>query len=325
MRDWLFPLAGFSSATILLILQGSLPAGPPSDPPPTAPAPRERPDGVLPGRPRVAERPATEDDLIRAILAAKDPSGAAGDYRSLFKLVGNDGLPRLQVHVSDTIAIQAAWMQVELTVPPEEPGRVVRPDREKLAWFLGFLEGRARVHPPKWWTEAILDARANRRGNVYAGGLNIPAHRRAGDPVPEKGPPKATIERREGRLVVHLGKESAGLPGDFPEKVRKPEVFDDVRALFTPTRCYVAIHEDVGYAYRLGCVERSPSRVRWASDVWGSWWGAATGMHRQWVEIVEQGGLVVVFGVASVGFHVEAFRADDGANLFRFSNSYTPW
>ena len=60
------------------------------------------------------------------------------------------------------------------------------------------------------------------------------------------------------------------------------------------------------------------------SKVWGSWWGAAMGVHRQWVEIVEQGDRVVVFGVAAVGFHVEAFRTDDGANLFRFSNAYTP-
>lgn len=324
MRCLFFSLAGLLPAIFLLALQGCASAEQARDQP-TEPAPHESPETVPPDQPKGAKRPVSEDDLIRTILAAKDPSAAAKGYGSLFKLVGNDGLPRLQAHTSDTIAIQAAWMHVELTLPVKEPAQVVRPDRDKLAWFLGFLEGRVRVTPPKWWTEAILDARANRRGNIYAGGLNMWLDRKAGDPIFEKWPAKAAIERKEGKLVVQLGKESASLPDDFHEKVEKQKGLDyDVRALFTPTRCYVAMHESVGYSYRLGCVERSPVRVRWASDVWGSWWQASTGVSRHFVEIVEQGDRVVVFGVASVGFYVEVFRADNGANLLRFSNSYTP-
>lgn len=215
-----FPLAGLSSVAFLLILQGCVPAWQPHDQQPTAPAQRERLEGVLPDHPKGAKRPANEDDLIRAILAAKDPSAAEDGYSSLFELVGNDGLLRLQSHASDTIAIQAAWMQVELTVPVKEPAQAVRPDREKLAWFLRFLEARARVTLPKWWAEAILDARANRRGNVYAGGINMSSDCKAGDPIFEKWPPKATIERKEGKLVVRLGKESASagrLPREGPE------------------------------------------------------------------------------------------------------------
>jgi hypothetical protein len=236
--------------------------------------------------------------------------------------VGNDGLSRLQAHSSDTIAIQAAWMQVELTVPAEKPVGAVRPDREKLAWFLGFLEGRARINLPKWWATAILDARANRRGNIYAGGINVLT--RPGDPSEEKQPAKATIERRQGGLIIQLGQASAKLPDDFVDKVRKQEHHNNVRALFTPTHLYVAIHESVGYTYRLACVERSTLKLNWVSDVWGSWWASASGQHRQSVEIVEHGHRVVVFGVSSPGFHVEAFRKDDGTNIFRFSNSYVP-
>ena len=226
---------------------------------PTAPAPQEEVKGNTPDRPPGAERLRDEEESIRVILAAKDPSDAEVGYRTLFRGLGSDTVVRMQSHPSDTIAIQAAWQQVELTVP-ENPQRVIRPNRDKLAWFLGFLEGRARVRAPRWWVEAILDARANRRGNVYAGGLNNWLNRKPGDPVSEKGPPKAMIERREGKLVVQLGTESASLPDDFYEKFNKQEGFDDVRALFTSTRCYVAIHDDAGYAYRLGCIERSPLR-----------------------------------------------------------------
>jgi hypothetical protein len=270
-----------------------------------------------------SDRPTSEDDLIKIILAAKDPSAASKGYAPLLKRLANEDLPRLQSHASDTISIQAAWMHSELTVPVKEPVRAVRPDRESLAWFIGFVEGRTRVHPPKWWAEAILDARANRRGNVYAGGLNIWGNHLTGDPIVEMWPAKATIEQKDGQLFVRTGKEAAHIPDDVPEKVKKQKGLDyEVRALITPTRCYVAMHESVGYSYRLGCVERSPAGVRWTSDVWGSWWSASTGVSRHWVEIVEQGDRVVVFGIASVGFYVEGFRVTDGTNLFRFSNTY---
>ena len=322
MRGMLFPLTALS-AVFLLILQGCGSVGQPRDQPPTEAAPRESAKAGSLDHPKGTKPRASEDDVIQAILAAENPSEAKDGYSALFTLVGNDGLTRLRAHNSDTIAIQAAWMQVELTVPVEPPPQTVRPDREKLTWFLGFLEGRARVTPPKWWADAILDARANRRGNVYAGGLADWVDRKEGDPIFKTWPAKAAIERQEDKLVVRLGNESADLPGDFLKNVKKQQFYDEARALFTPTRCYVAIHESVGYSYRLGCVERTPSRTRWVSDVWGSWWCASTGVSRQWIEIVKQGDRVVVFGIGA-GFHVEAFRADDGANLFRFSNSYTP-
>ena len=289
---------------------------------PPAPAPRDKPKVFTAPPPRPAS-PIDEAKVIRSVLTAKDSSRAADAYQLLFRDVGTDQLARLQSHASDSIAMQAAWMQVELTVPPEWTGNAVRPDRDKLAWFLGFLEGRARVQPPKWWSEAFLDARANRRGNVYAGGLNRWADRKRGDPV-EKYPEKATLKPLDGRVALRLGKESIQMPVEFLDKLQKQEGYDEARALFTPAHCYVAFHDQWGYDYRIGCVERSPLKLRWVSGVWGCFWGLGSGVSREWVEIVEQGDRVVVFGIANTGFYVEAFRADDGANVFRFSNSYSP-
>ena len=108
--------------------------------------------------------------------------------------------------------------------------------------------------------------------------------------------------------------------------VRRPDQLGPYRELFcaliTPARCYVAGHESVRYPYRLASVDRGTGKTRWVAKVWASWWYGATGHHHQWVEVTEQEDRVVVFGVASTGFHVEAFRQDDGANVFRFSNSY---
>lgn len=272
--------------------------------------------GVPQGRPpQRAASSAQEEKLVKEILAANDPSSAATEFGALFKWAGADGLRRLMMNSSDTIAVQAAWEEVELTVP-EKPERTVRPDRDKLAKFLGFLEGRARVQAPPWWSEAVLDARANRRGNVYAGGFRMADRRepKGNAPVP---PLPATFDRQDGKAVVRVGAAFAPVPEDLPEKLRLHGSFDTVSALMTPERCFVAVHGCIGYPYKLACVERASGKLRWISEVWASWWYSATGLHFHSVEVTEQGGRVVVFGVASGTFHVEAFRMEDGINVLR--------
>jgi hypothetical protein len=262
-----------------------------------------------------------EDYQVREILAARDPTGAADHYRDLFKATTSEGLRRLQKNPSDTIAIQSAWQEVELTVP-ERANQVVRPDPEKLSRFIGFLERRAHVLAPKWWSEALLDARANRRGNVYAGGLNIVENRQK-ERNATTAPGQASVDRLEGHSVVRVGSESARIPEDLGEKLGSKAPGDGVCALITPSNCYIAVYDSWGYPYQLVCVNRSSAKTRWVAEVWASWWRFGNGRSHQWVEITEQGNRVVVFGVASMGFHVEAFRAEDGVNILRFSNMYS--
>jgi hypothetical protein len=64
------------------------------------------------------------------------------------------------------------------------------------------------------------------------------------------------------------------------KKIESQEGYNNIRALFTPARIYVAIHENVGFPYRLGCVDQSPLKVRWVSNVWGSSWSGASGVVR---------------------------------------------
>jgi hypothetical protein len=71
-----------------------------------------------------AEEPllsADAENLIRKILAAKEPETMMfgrdkANFGSLFKLVGDEGLPKLLTHTSDSVAIQAAWEQVVRTI-----------------------------------------------------------------------------------------------------------------------------------------------------------------------------------------------------------------
>ena len=95
--------------------------------------------------------------IVKRLAEVKYPYEYPELYRSLF-VAGANGLTRLQTLANDSIAIQSAWEAVNLTVPLELGDRPYRPDSEKLHWFLGFLQGGARVSPPSWWREAVLTA-----------------------------------------------------------------------------------------------------------------------------------------------------------------------
>jgi len=284
--------------------------------------------------------PAADQKLIHRVSSAAYPTEAAEAYGKLFKQIGRDGIRRLQAHPSDSIAIQAAWEEVAFTVPEKKKaGQTFHPDRNTLNWFLGFLQGRGRVQPSKWWKDLLLDARANHRYNVY---FDLPENLDRGFPGPSEwkslyhdsgfslvtSPLDTTLRREGSTMALRVGKESAEFPEDLLSKYRTqiPDggVKCGVSALITPSRCYLAVHHMIS-GYQLICLERPSSKVLWRTDGWGSFWGIFTGSrHEQWLTVTEQDSRVVVFG-CGVGIHCEAFRSGDGTNLFRFSNGYSKW
>jgi hypothetical protein len=271
------------------------------------------------------EKSTPQDKQIKAILAAEHPIYAAKGHNRLFKSVKADGLRRLQMNSSDTIAIQAAWQEVEHTLPEKDQKKEIRPDPKKLNWFLGFLEGRGRLKAPKWWANAILDGRAYCRGGVFAGGVYqdvLDAARGAAPKARPKGegfPPLASFAKKDGKRVVRTESASMPIPDDLPEKLDRGEY---VRAIAMPSSCFIAAHDPFGMPYQLACVDGSSPKIRWITKVWGSCFVGAQGFDLQQVEITVQGDRVVVFGISAAGFYVEAFRVKDGVNVFRFSNAY---
>jgi hypothetical protein len=259
------------------------------------------------------------DGKIQKVLAAFDLLREGEAFQALFQAAGDTGLPQLKLHAHDTIALQAAWREVLLTVPEKEPARAVRPDRSKLDWFLGFLEGRGRLRIPSWWREAVLKTRANRRDNVYFEFEQV--YEKAGlDHV--AAPPGTTLTKEKGKILLKVEKQPATMPQSLLRTAHTAagEVFYcNVSALMAPKRCYVAVHGNAGYAYPLACIERDSGQVVWKSTVWAAWCGGTTGIHFERVTVTQQDERIVVFGVSTTGAHVEAFRASDGKNLFRFS------
>jgi hypothetical protein len=307
-----------------------------------------------PDRNNPFETPATQsisdtvlDRHVQEILNSKHPHtsqlgpGVCEGYQTLFRKIGPDDLAKLRMHQNDGIALQAAWQEVALTVPEKEPKKAVRPDPQKLAWFLGFLEGRLHVQAPQWWAVCLLDTRANRRGNMYSGasikdtsgdsGTSRPTRDMTSKTNtdqtirlrhPEYAEPGVRLQNVSGRTVLVIGLESIPLPDELLHKSNSGELFDHISVLASTNCVYVAVHDDVGFPYKLACLDRVSGKIIWKSDVWGTWWGFGSGVHIMIVAIVELDNRVIVFGWGSTGMNVEGFCADDGSNLFRFSTSY---
>src|SRR5262249_25475939 len=230
----------------------------------------------------------------------------------LFKAAGVTGLPALKRHRNDSIAIQAAWEEVTLTVP-EMPERAVRLDGQKLRWFLGFLEGRTRIQAPDWWVEMLMDSRANAGDNIYPGKSDKHPYDKAGLGA-MYAPIGTTLKREDGDIELRVGKEAVKIPASVFPRGRAAS------ALMTPRYAYVAIHGQEGYPYFLFCMDRQTSKVAWKTRVWANSLDVA-GVSRMWVSVSEQDGRIVVFGAGSAGLHIESFRADNGENLSRFSSA----
>jgi len=305
---------------------------------------------LAPARPTggAAEVAKLTEDFIRA----PDLFCAREEFNALFKRVGVEGLKQLRSNAHDSIALQAAWREVRLTLPEKEGVRRVRPDAAKLRWFLGFLEGRGRLRIPDWWQQTLLGARTFSRDDC----LNLPLGQSIADQMRDrldrgtlqeladdeppikpfyhdsgfrniKTPLDTTLKEEAGSIVVSVGKDrtrmaSALLSETFRSGfIRWPR---NLSALATSSRCHIATHGNFGSYHPLMCIARDSGKMVWKTKVWGHQLNGIIVMDSgsQRVAVTEQGGRVVVFGMSLSGAYVEAFDAKDGKNLFRLTTGY---
>ncbi len=265
---------------------------------------------------------------VKSILAKYDDVKYAYQYselyRSLFAACEPSELVALNSNANDSIATQSAWETVTLTVPKEDGPKVYRPDAKKLAWFIGFFEGRNRVTAPDWWRTVVVDARANRRNNIYAGEPTTrPYHRSQVEGVAVACPTNATVTEKD-RVVTYRARDaSIVVPDELLDRADSGHLYCNISCAFTKEQCFIATHGDVGFSHKVACIERETGRIVWKAEACGCWWGGATGYHESWVAVVPtDDGRVFVFGSASIGFYAHGFDSRDGKTLVRFSNNY---
>jgi len=261
-------------------------------------------------------------EIVKRLGDTRYPNLYPEVYRLLFATAGVNGLARLQAHHDDSIAVQSAWEAVTLTEPVKDGDTVYRPNTQKLNWFLGFLEGRARLSPPDWWREAVLDARANRRSYIYPGEPKSLPYRRS-----EIGwvscPKNASVKTTGHAVFYRVGADIIKIPEEILERCDSGELCCNLSGCFTDKHCFIAVHNDFGYPHKIACIERSSRKLVWKSTVCGCWWGMVSGQHRSWVSVVPTDDeRVFVFGTATIGFYLHGFRATDGKSLVHFSSNY---
>ena len=89
----------------------------------------------------------------------------------------------------------------------------------------------------------------------------------------------------------------------------------------------MAFHTDVGYLYKLICIDRESGCGLWQSEVWGDGYvGSYSGAgYFHWVAIKPQYDRVLVYGVSLIGAYIQGIRIDDGSRIFWFSTQYSDW
>jgi hypothetical protein len=234
-------------------------------------------------------------------------------FRALFKAAGAEGLPALKLHRHDSIALQAAWEEVTLTVP-EKPLQVIRPNSNKLHWFLGFLEGRVQVQAPPWWTEMVLDCTSRGRRRIYAGQSDKYPYEKVG-PDSLWAPRGTTLKMNGDRFMLQIHDQCVLIPKDL---MRPGD--GNISALITPRHCYLATHSFEGSTFPLVCIDRASSKIVWKSEVWATY-GCIGPLNYHLVQVTQQNDRIVVFGAGTTGIYMEGFRADNGENLFRLSSA----
>jgi hypothetical protein len=290
-----------------------------------ADSPEDRPAADIRSVPRPWLRRPFETAGSNSTIA---PTASEG-FAALFKGAGRAQISALQTDSDDSIALQAAWREVTATVPAGRSATAVHPDRDKLVWFLRFLERRARVKAPQWWAEFLVESKAHSRDNIYPGFVSDEAwlndHHKSG--LDFVFTPRDTSLRREGdKIVLRAGTESARFPwAVFKEE---PDFIPDrrrlvaVSGLIARDRCYLVIHDNSGSTHPLYCIDRPTGKTNWKAKVWGNFWGNLEGPPNvAWGSLVEADGKIFVFE-ASSGMNVEAFRTADGKPAFRFATSY---
>jgi hypothetical protein len=262
------------------------------------------------------------ESRIQAILKGDAETGE--NYRQLFRAASDDQICAFKKHSADNFAIQAAWEEVVRTLP-EKSEQAVRPNRERLVSFLAFLEKRGHIKVSKWWAEAVLDSESYGRQGVHPNaigrGFVDPRFKRDTKlaPLPIGG----MLVKNGPILSLQLGSATAALPEDIAERIGYRYPGDRVTGLITDSRVYIAGYADCKTPYKLACIGRTGGGLRWTVEGRGSGWsGNLGGYYFHLMEVVEQKDRVVVFGL-EMGDYVEAFRADDGVSLFRFSSDYS--
>jgi hypothetical protein len=226
-------------------------------------------------------------------------------------------------------AIRAAWEQVRRSVHRSE--KTWRFDPDVLAEFVPFVQGRLGIRGPNWWRTRIANVHTfdNGRASFSRGDEHSYELTGSGLFCPQGttvqfGWSTWTLTKDDCSTV--LSRRVLSLCSNNRESSTRAVV-----ASICKDRVYLAVHEIFPVPFLLSCIDRRTGSIRWRSFVVPGCHGVISVMDYDfdyrhfsyhWVDIVENGREVLVFGVGKFAAYVEGFDADDGTNRFRFSTAF---
>ena len=245
-----------------------------------------------------------------------ETSSEVAKNSSAYHRASLDDLEAWKASASLSVSLRAAWEPVQRVLPEREQARDSPLDRELLARFLGFVEGRLAVSLPPFWEEAFENAGGRTQDDVgFSLPQEWPPQEVSDDQLVTKG---VDVRRSDGQWTLSNGSQSFTVTGELL-KSAKMSSFDAIDALFDGGRCYFTLRGGRTNPFQLGCGDTASNRLLWKADVWaaGDDLGyVGKGFHL--VSLERSGNTLHVFGVGDDCAYVESFSCKDGSALGRF-------
>jgi len=244
------------------------------------------------------------------------------DYQEMFNSKSADEIGELRESRDDSLATQAAWQLVKLTIPMDRDSEWHPVGKTELNEFLKFFEQRNHKTIPDWWRSEIAKCGAYVRTQPFAARFGS-SESLYGSPDKNwaQYPPHLSIREKNAEIILTENENSISIPRRY---LRDGKFRDSVNSAFSDDRCFLAIHGCTGFSHDLVCLNRKSGKIEWEADVCGyATWGGTSGHHESWVTVeTTDDGRVFVFGCGNGGFYAHGFQISNGRSLVHFASNF---
>ena len=223
--------------------------------------------------------------------------------------------------LDDTTLIATEWLRLKHQV---SEGRI----RRRADYFVGFLSGRLRTQPPKWWRREIRSARVfdarevvfSSRGLAAKWKTSQEGYRYTGFERVTSG--KNGLILSSGSLAVSLSEP----PFEIVDKTKglwDPETINGIAGVIDREICVIAFRcpDDLGGPSELYCVETPTAKLLWKCELDMGLpvpMGFSGGFNGSFTEIILDAENVYVWSSHDISASVQVFRRTDGRLLSHF-------
>lgn len=238
------------------------------------------------------------------------------DWCMAFYKSDTSELSELMLDQNDMIAVRAAWERQVRQFPAITVGSTIKTDPRQIERFVGFVEGRLHVHPPRAWIQGMFSVSvAPRRATTFH--LPKVAHHRTNSifVVPDA---VSLVRDRGAATIAMADRRSTFSLEEFAEFSEREE-----------PRIAVAFHDSVcviaGYSSDRNivlCLDAGTGAVRWRAYGWGSGMVSSSGRgHADVVELMITDDNVFAFATTAFAASIDRFDIKSGNATLRFGTA----